>query len=114
MKYEIQKPAAVFAIALLAAIVGFCPVLLCAPPGTENHSCCPHSGHRPAPRDASSQACPYFLLEKAQPAPLPLAVLPPVGIARLAPSMQCESVSLAPSNFILCTDLYLRNRVLLI
>jgi hypothetical protein len=122
MRYQTRRPAAVFAIAVLAAITAFCPVLLCTQPDSSagKHSCCPRSspgpGHKPGPLpcDATSHACPYTLLEKAKSMPVPLAVLPPAISMIAAPVERCESVRAVPSTVTLAEDLYLRNRVLLI
>ena len=118
MQYESRRPAAVFAIALLAAITAFCPTLLCAQRDVTAapHSCCPRSHHQPGPLpcDASSQTCPYTLLERAKSVPVPLALVPPalMIMPRALPHYQAATVVFAeilPSH-----DLYLRNRVLLI
>jgi hypothetical protein len=118
MQYESRRPAAVFAIALLAAITAFCPTLLCAQGDVtaSRHSCCPRSQHQPGPLpcDASSQTCPYTLLERAKSVAVPLALVPPalMIMPRALPHYQAATVVFAE---ILPThDLYLRNRVLLI
>ena len=117
MQYETRRPAAAFAIALLAAITAFCPILLCDQrDSAPRHSCCPRSQHQrgPLPCDASSQTCPYTLLERAKSVPVPLALVPPalMIMPRALPHYQAATVVFAeilPSH-----DLYLRNRVLLI
>ena len=118
MRYQIRRPAAVFAIAILATITAFCPMLLCTQPAssTGGHSCCPKSSHKPGPLpcDATSHACPYTLLEKAKSVPVPLAVVPPAISAIAAPVLRREFVRTVPAAIPVAEDLYLRNRVLLI
>jgi hypothetical protein len=118
MRYATRRPAAVLAIAVLAAITVFCPSLLCAQPdiNAAGHSCCPRSQHKPGPLpcDAASHACPYTLLEKAKSAALPLAVLPPVVKAIAAPMERCEPIAACSASVLPAEDLYLRNRVLLL
>jgi hypothetical protein len=123
MRYEIRRPAAVSAIAVLAAIVAFCPILmLCAPleMSAAGHSCCTHSQHSPQhrqgppPCDTTSQTCPYLLLQKAKSAPVPLAV-PPLQMTATAVRIEhSEPIATAPPLIRNFEGLYLRNRVLLI
>jgi hypothetical protein len=123
MRYEIRRPAAVSAIAVLAAIVAFCPTLMmCAPPemSAAGHSCCAHSQHSPEhrqgppPCDTTSQTCPYLLLQKSKSAPVPLAV-PPLQITAMTVRMEnSEPIAIAPQLIRDFEGLYLRNRVLLI
>lgn len=118
MNTETRRPAAGFAIAILAAIVAFCPVLMCAPQSLDPaaHSCCPRTHRKPGrlPCDATSQSCPYSLLEKARFVPLPLAIMPPAVTAMAAPMVRHEPIGMAPSDVAPAKDLYLRNRVLLL
>jgi len=118
MGYEIRKAAAVLGTVVLAAIVAFCPTLLCAPPDISGaaHSCCPHSSHtqNPIPPDRASQACPYVLLEKAKSVPAPLAVSPLQVTAVAVPLERYEQIATASSYIPDAEGLYLRNRVLLI
>jgi hypothetical protein len=113
MRYEIRRSAAVSGIAVLAAILAFCPILMCGPAEVSvAHSCCPSPQH--APRGTTGQTCPYLLLQTAKSVPLPLAV-PPLQIAAIAVRMERgEQIVIAPLPFRGVTDLYLRNRVLLI
>ena len=122
MRYEIRRPAAVSAIAVLAAIVAFCPSWTCVPPevGAAAHSCCPSSEHKSpgkqgsVPCDASSQTCPYLLLQKAKSVALPLAA-PPLQITAIALRMEgYEQIAAVLSPMRGVGELYLRNRVLLI
>ncbi len=118
MRYEIRKLAAVLGTVVLAAIVAFCPSLLCAPPDLSGaaHSCCPHSSHEqnPIPRDRASQACPYVLLEKAKAVPAPLAVSPLQVMAIAVPLELNEQIAATPAYIPDAEGLYLRIRVLLI
>jgi|HubBroStandDraft_6_1064221.scaffolds.fasta_scaffold481345_2 hypothetical protein len=118
MRYEIRKLAAVLGTAVLAAIIAFCPALLCAPPDISGdaHSCCPHSSHNqsPIPNDRAGQSCPYVLLEKAKSVPAPLAVSPLQVMAIAVPLELNEQIAAAPSYIPDAEGLYLRNRVLLI
>jgi hypothetical protein len=118
MRYEIKNLTAVFAVAVLAAITAFCPLLVCAQPqiSATAHSCCPHSHPRqaPLPCDRTSLACPYLILEKAK-ATLPAIALPTLHMMALAvPAEQYEWVINPPSSVRPDIDLYLRNRVLLL
>jgi hypothetical protein len=118
MQYESRRPAAAFAIALLAAITAFCPTLLCdrRDVTVARHSCCPRSQHQrgPLPCDASSQTCPYTLLERARSVPVPLALVPPALMAMPAPLPHYQAATVAFAEILPSHDLYLRNRVLLI
>ena len=118
MRYEIRKPAAVLGTVVLAAIVAFCPALLCAPPDISGdaHSCCPHSSdtQNPIPHDRAGQACPYLLLEKAKFVAAPLAA-PPLQVTAIAvPVEGYQRIAAEPSYIPNAGGLYLRNRVLLI
>jgi len=117
MRYEIRRPAAVSAIGVLAVIIAFCPAWMCAQPEiTTAHSCCPRSQHKQEvpPCDASTQTCPYLLLQKAKSVSLPLAV-PPLETTAIAVRMEyCQQIAIAPIYILEAQDLYLRNRVLLI
>jgi hypothetical protein len=119
MRYEIRRPVSVTSIAVLAAIIAFCPTLMCAPPeiGAAAHSCCPKSQpHKqgPPPCDTSSQTCPYLLLQKAKSVP-PTLGPPPLEMTAVVPQMEYfEPITIAPSHVPDVKDLYLRNRVLLI
>ena len=118
MQYESRRPAAAFAIALLAAITAFCSTLLCdrRDVAVARHSCCPRSQHQrgPLPCDASSQTCPYALLERAKSVPVPLALVPPALMAMPAPLPHYRAASAVLPEILPSHDLYLRNRVLLI
>jgi len=118
MQYETRRPAAAFAIALLAAITAFCPWLLCDQRDVTvaRDSCCPRSQHQrgPLPCDASSQTCPYALLERAKSVPVPVALVPPALMALPAPLPHYRAVTVAFAEILPSHDLYLRNRVLLI
>jgi hypothetical protein len=119
MGYEmIRKTAAAFGVGLLAAIIAFCPTVMCAAPdlSAATHPCCPHSHHpqNPLPCDASSQTCPYSLLEKAKSIALPVAVPPLQIVAIAAPAEWLETVAFVAPTVLQSQDLYLRNRVLLI
>lgn len=120
--YEIKRSAAVFATSVLAAIVAFCPTLMCAPPEITpvGHSCCPRPERRSQPKqgslpcDTSSQTCPYLLLQNAKAVTPPLTV-PPLQIMAIAvPMERWEHVAVTPSYISQIEDLYLRNRVLLL
>jgi hypothetical protein len=117
MRYEIRRPAAVSAIVALAVIIAFCPAWMCAQPEiTTAHSCCPRSQHKQdvPPCDASTQTCPYLLLQKAKSVPPPLAV-PPLETTAIAVQMEYYGqITIAPTYILDLQDLYLRNRVLLI
>jgi hypothetical protein len=113
MRCEIRKPAAVSGIAVLAAILAFCPILMCGPAEVSAaHSCCPSSQH--APRGTTGQTCPYLLLQTAKSAPVPLAVPPLQTAAIVVRTERGEQIDIAPLPCRGVTDLYLRNRVLLI
>ncbi|HUB78344.1 MAG TPA: hypothetical protein VMB03_06085 [Bryobacteraceae bacterium] len=118
MRYQFTRPSAVFAVAILAAIAAFCPLLLCAQPdsGAGPHSCCPKHSHHPGPLpcDATSHACPYTLLERAKSAGAPLAVLPPAIRTVVAPVERCELARILAPAITFTRHLYLRNGVLLI
>lgn len=119
MRYEIRRLASVTTIAVLAAIIAFCPTLMCAPPeiSAAAHSCCPKSQqHKQGtpPCDTSSQTCPYLLLQKAKSVPPTLAP-PPLEITVFAARMEYFGpITVGPSHVPNVEDLYLRNRVLLI
>jgi len=119
MRDEIRRLASVTAIAVLAAIIAFCPTLMCAPPEITavTHSCCPPSQQHkqgPPPCDTSSQTCPYLLLQKAKSAP-PTVAPPPLEMTVIAARMEYfEPIAIVPSHVPNVEDLYLRNRVLLI
>jgi hypothetical protein len=118
MQYESRRPAAAFAIALLAAITAFCPSLLCDRRDViaARHSCCPRPQHQPGPLpcDASSQTCPYALLERAKSVPPPVALVPPALMVMPVALPHYEATAVAPAEILPSHDLYLRNRVLLI
>jgi len=117
MKSEIKKIAAVSGTIVLAAIIAFCPLLVCAPPDlSAADSCCPHShhSHGPLPCDSAGPGCPYVLLEKAKFVAPPL-VLPSLQVTVIAPVVvRHEMVTMVPTHILAVEDLYLRNRVLLI
>jgi hypothetical protein len=118
MRYEVRRPAAVFAIAVLAAILAFCPTLMCAPPevSAAAHSCCPSPQHKraPAPCDTSAQTCPYLLLQSTKCVPPALSV-PAIQITAIAPRVDgYAQITVVPSQVRAVEDLYLRNRVLLL
>jgi hypothetical protein len=118
MQYEMRKPTAVIAMAVLAVITAFCPSLMCAPPDIRAaaHSCCPHSHHQQGslPCERTSLACPYVLLQKAK-AALPALALPPLQMmATVVPAEHYERPIDTPSYVRRVDDLYVRNRVLLI
>ena len=115
----IRKAGAAFGVGLLAAIIAFCPTWMCAAAPdlkAAAHPCCPHSHHpqHPLPCDASSQTCPYSLLEKAKSIALPVAV-PPLQVLAIAPPAEWfETTAFMPPVVLQSHDLYLRNCVLLI
>jgi hypothetical protein len=111
--------AAVFATLVLLGITALCPQWVCAPEEAANtHSCCPESQqqthHTHNPCDATSQTCPYLLLQKSKAVALALPVLAPGMIS--APTLQTrfERVAAIPSMVRDSAGLYLRNHVLLI
>src|SRR5258707_9071635 len=100
---------AALAVFVLMAITAYCPAWA-------SHSCCHSSKHaqeRP-PCDATSQTCPYLLLEKGKAIDLHLAP-PPLTMATLAPPVKRnEGATPSPAYLPNTSNLYLRNRVLLI
>jgi len=107
--------AAVFATVVLLGITALCPQWVCAPEEAANaHSCCPEQHHKTHnPCDATSQTCPYLLLQKSTAVALALPVSAPGIIA--APALdRFERAPAAPSMIRDSAGLYLRNRVLLI
>lgn len=117
MILEMRVVVSTAAVTVLLAITAFCPLWTCvavAQAGT--HSCCPRSGssERPPKCDTTSETCPYLLLEKAKGITLHLALPPIQAAALIALPQAVENVEFTVVYLPDVSDLYLRNRVLLI
>jgi hypothetical protein len=109
---------AALAVFALVAIIAYCPAWVCAPAVAyaSSHSCCHGSKHthEQPPCDATSQTCPYLLLEKGKAIVLHFAPPPLILVTIAPPAKRNEGATPTPVYLPNAADLYLRNRVLLI